>query len=465
VIVEDTTPPGRDPESVGPDPAGFPPGFVWGVATAAYQIEGAADEDGREPSVWDTFSHTPGRVRGGHTGDVADDHYHRYADDLDLIARLGVPAYRFSVSWPRVIRDGVPNAAGLDFYDRLVDGLLERGIEPWLTLYHWDLPQALEDRGGWPERDTAHRFADLAGVVAHRLGDRVTRWTTLNEPWCSSFLGYGSGRHAPGRTDPEDALAAAHHLLLGHGLAVDVLRAAVPAAQVGITLNLYPVTPVDDRPGNLDAARRVDGLQNRWFLDPVLLGRYPEDVQADLEPVSSLRWIREGDLEVVSRPLDFLGVNYYTRHVVSAGAYPGVGEAEFHVPHTTVAANGWGVDPDGLVEVLQRVGACTELPLYVTENGSAWEDHLGADGSVDDPGRTAYLQSHVEACRRAIEAGVPLRGYFAWSLLDNFEWAEGYAVRFGLVHVDYATQRRTVKTSGAWYGAFARAHRGAILTP
>jgi beta-glucosidase len=465
VISEDTSPPARHAGAVGPDPAGFPADFVWGVATAAYQIEGAVAEDGREPSIWDTFARTPGRVRGGDTGDVADDHYHRSAEDLDLLDRLGVPAYRFSVSWPRVLAGGVPNQAGLDFYDRLVDGLLERGIEPWLTLYHWDLPQALEDRGGWPERDTALRFAEMAGVVAHRLGDRVSRWTTLNEPWCSAFLGYGSGRHAPGRTDPEDALAAAHHLLLGHGLAVDVLRAAVPDAQVGITLNLYPVTPLDDRPGNRDAARRVDGLQNRWFLDPVLRGRYPEDIQADLDAVSAMSWVRDGDLEVVSRPLDFLGVNYYTRHVVSSGAYPGVGEAEFHVPHETVAANGWGVDPDGLVEVLQRVATYSSLPVYVTENGSAWEDRPSPDGSVDDPGRTAYLQAHVDACRRAIESGVPLAGYFAWSLLDNFEWAEGYAVRFGIVHVDYATQRRTVKTSGRWYGEFVRAHRSAILTP
>jgi len=459
-VTADNTQPGPRP-----DPSDFPAEFVWGVATASYQIEGAAALGGREPSIWDTFAATPGRVRNGDTGEVAVDHYHRYADDVSLMADLGLAAYRFSVAWPRVLRGGVPNPEGLGFYDRLVDSLLERGIEPWLTLYHWDLPQHLEDRGGWPERDTAHRFADMAGVVAARLGDRVKRWTTLNEPWCSAFLGYGSGRHAPGRTDPGDALAAAHHLMLAHGLAVDVVRAAVPDAQLSVTLNLYPVTALDDRPGNLDAARRVDGLQNRWFLDPILRGEYPSDVRSDLEPVSNLSWIRDGDLEVISRPLDFLGVNYYTRHVVRAGAYPGVGEAEFTVPHRTVAANGWGVDPDGLVEVLRRVADYSDLPVYVTENGSAWEDRPGPDGTVHDPGRVAYLQSHLDACRRAIDAGVPLAGYFAWSLLDNFEWAEGYDMRFGLVHVDYATQRRTVKSSGRWYGEFVRAHRGVILTP
>ena len=335
---------------------------------------------------------------------MADDHYHRYAEDVDLMAGLGVAAYRFSVSWPRVLPGGVPNPEGLGFYDRLVDRLLERGIDPWLTLYHWDLPQELEDRGGWPSRDTAHRFAEMAGVVAHRLGDRVKRWTTLNEPWCSAFLGYGSGRHAPGRTDPEAALAAAHHLMLGHGLAVDVVRAAVPDARVGVTLNLYPVTPLDDRPGNLDAARRVDGLQNRWFLDPILRGSYPEDVQADLEPVSGLSWVEQGDLEAISRPLDFLGVNYYTRHVVRAGAYPGVGEVEFSVPHETVAANGWGVDPDGLLEVLERVAGYTDLPIYVTENGSAWEDRPAPDGQVHDPGR-ARLPPRPPRCMPARPRG------------------------------------------------------------
>jgi beta-glucosidase len=460
-----TDPSGR--ATTAPDPAAFPAAFVWGAATAAYQIEGAVAEDGRSPSIWDAFSATPGRTRGGDTGETACDHYHRYLDDADLIADLGLGAYRFSLAWPRICPDGDGrvNVAGLDFYDRLVDALLERGVTPWTTLYHWDLPLVLERNGGWPVRETADRFAELTAAAHGRLGDRVHHWTTLNEPWCSAFLGYGSGLHAPGRTEPEAAVVAAHHLLLAHGKAVEVLRED-PLAQVGISVNLYPVSPLDDRPGHLDAARRIDGLQNRWFLDPLLRGAYPDDVLDDLGIGPNPGWLRDGDLEQISRPLDFLGINYYTRHVVRAGAFPGSAGVEFVPPTGAGTANGWGVDPAGLVEILGRVSRdYGEIPLVVTENGSAWTDRVASGGVVDDTDRTAYLASHLDACAQAIAGGVPLQGYFAWSLLDNFEWAEGYAVRFGLVHVDYATQARTVKASGHWYAEFIARHGASILGP
>jgi beta-glucosidase len=449
-------------------PEEFPPDFVWGAATAAYQVEGAATEDGRTPSIWDTFSALPGRVRGGDTGAVACDHYHRYADDVRLMADLGLAAYRFSISWPRLFHrgDGVVDPRGLAFYDRLVDELLGAGIDPWVTLYHWDLPQYLEDAGGWPERDTAAHLAELAGAVGERLGDRVGHFITLNEPWCSAFLGYANGIHAPGRHSHADAVAASHHLNLAHGLAVQALRASAPAAQVGTTLNLYPVTPASDSPDALDVARRIDGLQNRWFLDPALLGRYPADVLADLGPLVTPGLIRDGDLETIHQPLDFLGINYYTRHLVRPSAYPGTNAGEFTGRGLPAAVNGWEVDPEGLTETLVRVAReYPPLPLHVTENGSAWEDVVEADGSVVDGDRLAYLAAHLAACARAREQGADVAGYFAWSLLDNFEWAEGYAVRFGLVHVDFATQQRTVKASGDWYGRFVRAARGDILAP
>jgi len=449
----------------GVSPREFPPDFVWGAATAAYQIEGAVAEDGRTPSIWDTFAARPGAVRRGETGEVACDHYHRSAEDVAIVRDLGVGAYRFSISWPRVLsgRDGALNARGAAFYDRLVDELLAAEVDPWVTLYHWDLPQHLEDAGGWPARDTAERFADLAAAVGDLLGDRVGHFITLNEPWCSAFLGYGSGIHAPGVRDGAAAVAASHHLLLGHGLAVDALRATAPGAQVGITLNLYPVTGVDE--ASADLARRIDGLQNRWFLDPVLLGTHPADVVDDLGPLLPDGLVREGDLEVTSRPLDFLGVNYYTRHVVRPSAYPGTNAVEFGHRDLPSAANGWEVDPDGLTEILVRVARdYPSLPLVVTENGSAWADRVAADGTVDDPDRLAYLASHLAACARAREQGADVAGYFAWSLLDNFEWAEGYDMRFGLVHVDFGTQRRTLKTSGEWYARFVGAARE-ILTP
>lgn len=459
-------------------PATFPPGFLWGAATSAYQIEGAAGDDGRALSIWDTFSHTPGAIADGSTGDVACDHYRRFSEDVQLMADLGLTSYRFSVAWPRVQPDGKgpANLAGLDFYGRLVDELLAHGIEPWVTLYHWDLPQTLEDAGGWPNRDTAHRFAEYARLVHQALGDRVQHWTTLNEPWCSAFLGYGSGEHAPGRRDGAAAVRAAHHLLLGHGLACQELRAADPAVDVGITVNLYAVTPASPEPADTDAARRVDGLQNRFFLDPILRGEYPVDVLEDLRPISRFDHVRDGDMATISTPLSFLGVNYYSRRVVAVpvgdhtnpslrppSAWPG-SEAVRHLePEGPVTGMGWAIDPDGLAETLIRLRReYPAVPLYIMENGAAFDDTVDGSGHVHDPDRTAYIAAHLAACHRAIEEGVPLRGYFVWSLMDNFEWGHGYSQRFGLVHVDFADQQRRPKSSARWYaGVIGRNGLGA----
>jgi beta-glucosidase len=465
------------PQSVGlrtTDRLDFPAGFVWGAATAAYQIEGAANEGGRTPSIWDTFSHTPGKVVAGDTGDVACDHYHRYAQDIDLMSELGLTAYRMSVSWSRVQPHGrgPANQQGVDFYRRLVDGLLERGITPWITLYHWDLPQELEDAGGWPNRDTADRFVDYATLMHDALGDRVRNWTTFNEPWCSAFLGYGSGDHAPGRTEPAASVAAAHHLMLAHGQALQAIRAGGGSNEYGITLNLYAISPADPAsPADADAARRIDGLSNRIFLDPVLRGSYPEDVVADLAKVTDFSHVRDGDLEVISTPLDFLGINYYSRHVVATptpdgtpsaywrkpSCYPGSEHVEFRNRGLPVTAMGWEIDAPGLVETLVRVNReYPEVPLYITENGAAFDDVVGDDGQVEDLGRIDYFDQHLRACAEAIGQGVPLRGYFGWSLLDNFEWAWGYSKRFGMVWVDYQTQERITKSSGRWYAEVTR---------
>jgi beta-glucosidase len=452
------------------DPLTFPPGFLWGAATASYQIEGAAAIDGRTPSIWDTFSHTPGRTKGGDTGDEACDHYNRYREDVALMTDLGLGAYRFSIAWPRVQPGGrgSMNGKGLDFYQRLVDEQLEHGITPWVTLYHWDLPQELEDAGGWPARDTAARFAEYAALVHGALGDRVRHWTTFNEPWCSAFLGYASGVHAPGRKHAPDALAAMHHLLLGHGQAVQAIRANDPRAEVGITLNLYAISPADpESEGDRDAVRRIDGLANRIFLDPVLLGAYPQDVRQDLAGVSDFGFVQDGDLEVISAPLDLLGINYYSRHVVgapdpdvpaepywrAATSWPGSEHVRFHKrPGVPVTDMDWEVDAPGLTETLLRVARdYPAVPLYITENGAAYVDAPDADGKVDDVERAAYFDAHLRACLDAIGQGAPLQGYFAWSLLDNFEWAWGYTKRFGLVSVDYDTQARTMKTSGHRY--------------
>ncbi|GAA2434983.1 GH1 family beta-glucosidase [Streptomyces macrosporus] len=470
-----------DPETRGV--RAFPPGFLWGTATAAYQIEGAADEDGRTPSIWDTYSHTPGRVRNGDTGDTACDHYHLWREDVALMADLGVGAYRFSVSWPRVQPTGRGPASpkGVDFYSRLVDELLDKGIQPVVTLYHWDLPQELEDAGGWPERDTAHRFADYAGLVADALGDRVTTWTTLNEPWCSAFLGYGSGVHAPGRTDQADALRAAHHLNLAHGLGTRALRDRLPTgARTSVTLNLHHVRSLTDGDADRDAARRIDGVANRIFTGPMLRGEYPEDVLRDTAHLTDWSFVRDGDTETIHRPLDFLGVNYYSPTLVSAASgpgshtadghgvsdhspWPGADDVAFHRSPGTTTAMGWAVDPDGLYELLLRVkGDFPELPLVITENGAAFDDYVDPEGRVHDPERISYLHGHLAAVHRAIEAGVDVRGYFLWSLLDNFEWGHGYSKRFGAVYVDYATRRRIPKQSFHWY---ARVVRDGALPP
>jgi beta-glucosidase len=458
----------------------FPPGFLWGTATAAYQIEGGAFEDGRTPSIWDTFSHTPGRVDGGDTGDVACDHYHRWREDVALMAELGLRAYRLSLSWPRLVPGGQGrvNPAGLAFYDRLVDELLAHDITPLVTLYHWDLPQELQDAGGWPARDTAFRFAEYATAAAGALGDRVTKWITLNEPLCSAFLGHSSGEHAPGHTDPAEALAAHHHLLLAHGEAVTAIREAAPDAEVGITLNLQSVRPATDSEADLDAARRIDGLGYRLFMDPLSKGRYPEDVLADTAAVTDWSFVRDGDLRRIAQPLDMLGVNYYQSVTVSGGGsasgeepgghgplvWPCAGDVVFHPPAGRTTARGWRVDPDALYEMLVRLSEENPgLPLLITENGAAYDDRPGPDGAVDDPERIRDLDEHLRATHRALRADVDLRGYFLWSFMDNFEWAYGYSKRFGIVHVDYATQRRTPKASARWYAGVVR--RGGLAAP
>jgi len=448
----------------------FPAGFAWGTATASYQIEGAVEEDGRSPSIWDTFSHTPGKVQDGDTGDVADDHYHRYKEDIELMAGLGVGWYRFSLAWPRLQPDGrgALNEAGVDFYSRLVDALLAKDIQPWVTLYHWDLPQVLQDEGGWPRRDTAERFAEYASAVYERLHDRVTHWTTLNEPWVSAFLGHATGQHAPGLQDPEAALRAAHHLLLGHGLAIEAMRAQGDAdSTFGITLSMSPIDAASDDPADLDAARRADGLTNRLFLDPLLRGGYPADVLEDVREVTAGAHVQSGDEERINAPLDFLGINYYFRTVVRAGTaardetstWVGSGDIESVSRGLAQTEMGWEIDPEGLYDLLSRVARdCPGVPLYVTENGAAVADEKGPDGEVHDPARVAYLDGHFRAAHRAIADGVDLRGYFVWSLLDNFEWSFGYSKRFGLIHVDFDTLERTPKDSARWYAEVTRAN-------
>ena len=465
-----THPTAAAPQQTGGRPAAD---FLWGVATSAYQIEGAAFEDGRTASIWDTFSRVPGAVFGGHNGDTACDHYHRMPEDVALIAGLGVDAYRFSLSWPRIQPGGrgPANPRGLAFYDRLVDRLLEHGILPWTTLYHWDLPQELEDAGGWPARDTAYRFADYAELAMDALGDRVRWWTTLNEPWCSAVLGYETGRHAPGRQDRAESLAAVHHLLLGHGLAAQRLRGRAPAGapeppQVGITLNTTHAIPAEGTEADRAAARRADGVGTRLYTDPLVHGRYPADVLQDLAAEGISLPVHDGDLAAIAQPLDFLGVNYYTSQYVS-GAADGDAPAADGRPVTRsvpqghpVTAMDWEIVPGGLTDHLVRLDRdYPGIPLYVTENGAAFEDRAGPDGGVHDADRTAYLAEHIAAVARARAAGADVRGYFAWSLLDNFEWGHGYDKRFGIVHVDYPTQRRTVKQSGQWFGEHIRSSR------
>lgn len=470
----------------------FPDGFLFGAATAAYQIEGAAFEDGRTASIWDAFARVPGAVVGAENGDVACEHYHRYADDVALMKRLGLQAYRFSTSWSRVRPDGGPvNGKGLDFYSRLVDELLAADIVPWLTLHHWDMPQALEEQGGWTSRDIVERFTDYALSVHDVLGDRVQHWTTMNEPWCSSFLSYTAGVHAPGRTSIRDGLLASHHLLLSHGSAVRALRERDSSLDLGITLNLTVADPADvDDPLDVDAARRIDGQFNGWFLSPIFHGEYPADIVRDFREVDSAavaQWqaaVQPGDLEIISAPLDALGVNYYHGELLSGHPQPGGGDphqtkgqqretrspfpskegiywVERGLPRTGMD---WEVQPEGLTRLLVRVANdyAGDVPLYVTENGAAYDDEVGADGEVADVERTQFLSAHVAATLDAIEQGVDVRGYFYWSLMDNYEWAWGYAKRFGIVRVDYETQQRTIKQSGAEYARIIAAHSGRL---
>jgi beta-glucosidase len=457
----------------------FPEGFVWGSATAAFQIEGAAAEDGRTPSIWDTFARTPGKVQGGDTGDVACDHYHRMKEDLDLMASLGLQAYRFSISWSRVLPDpsGRVNDAGLDFYQRLVDGLLERHITPLLTLYHWDLPQWVADRGGWLDRDTTGRFAELADVVGRALGDRVSTVTTLNEPFCSAFLGYASGVHAPGMTDNASALRAAHHLNLAHGRAVSALRAVLPtSSEVSVTLNLAHVRPASGSEADRAAAAHVDRIANRVFLDPILSGHYPDELLDETRHLTDWSFVHDGDLAEISAPIDVLGVNYYAPALVAApteeirnsvagrwvndptqsdagpSPWPGT-DLAFAVPQPGPYTDmGWPIAPHTLTELLVDVRRdFPDVPLVITENGCACADTRSADGRVHDPDRISYLAQHLTAVHRAIEAGVDVRGYYVWSLLDNFEWAWGYSKRFGIIFVDYETQERVPKDSAQWF--------------
>ncbi|HEV8229013.1 MAG TPA: GH1 family beta-glucosidase [Candidatus Limnocylindria bacterium] len=440
--------------------ARFPADFLWGAATAAYQIEGAHDADGKGPSIWDTFSHTPGAIATGETGDIACDHYHRWREDVTLMDAIGLAAYRFSISWARVLPDGRGrvNGPGLDFYDALVDALLARGIRPFVTLYHWDLPQALQDRGGWVAPETVDAFAEYASVVARRLGDRVMDWMTLNEPEVISFAGHASGVHAPGLRDFGAAIRASHHLHLAHRAGARAIRAARPGARVGIALNMSPCEPATTSAADAAAATRMDGYLNRWFCDPLFGRPYPEDVRE--------LYARSFDvplLDARAEPLDFLGVNYYARRVCRAGGDDPLGVVRVEPEGSEYTAMGWEVHPDSLRDLLVRVTRdWAPRAVFVTENGAAYDDVV-RDGEVDDGARVEFLRGHITAAAEAIRLGAPLRGYFVWTLMDNFEWAHGTSKRFGLVHVDYATQRRRVKASGRWYRDLIAAHRLAAV--
>ncbi len=439
----------------------FPRGFVWGAATSSQQIEGAHLVDGRGESIWDRFASVPGNIEDGSAPDVACDHYNRWPEDLELMKWLGLGAYRFSLAWPRIqpAGKGPLNPAGLDFYDRLVDALLEAGITPFPTLYHWDLPQGLQEEGGWAARSTVDRFVAYADAVTRRLGDRVRSWVTHNEPWCISILGHEQGCHAPGLKEPATALQAAHHLLLSHGRAVPVIRGNVEDAEVGIVLIHCPAHPLTDSAADRDAARWFDGFFNRWFSEPVFRGRYPADAVADRVrrghlPAGELPFVKQGDMPTIATPIDFLGLNYYSRNVMRMNE-AGEPEAVKMAPDEELTDMGWEVYPDGLQEALLHVTETYAPPkIYITENGCAYDVPADAEGRIADEKRIAYLQSHFAAAGRAMAAGVPLAGYFVWSLLDNFEWGLGYAKKFGLIGVDYATQKRTPKESARWYRDF-----------
>lgn len=433
----------------------FPPDFLFGVATASYQIEGAYQEDGRGESIWDRFSHTPGKTLGGHTGDVACDHYHRYPDDIALMKNLGIPAYRLSVAWPRIFPEkGVFNQKGVDFYRRVLDNLHEAGIDPSVTLYHWDLPQWLEDAGGWVNRDTVDYFAEYAARMYDELGDLTPRFITHNEPWCTAFLGYGMGEHAPGHKNWREAFLASHHVLLSHGLATQAYRASGQKGEVGITLNFSWVDAASDAPEDLAAARRLDGFSNRWFLDPLFSGQYPADMVEWVDPIiGGFDCVKPGDLQIIGAPVDFLGINFYTRSKVAAGPNDGgLNISYIDPPAETKTAMGWEVHANSLYRLLSWIEKdyTHGLPLYITENGAAFDDVM-EQGEVHDERRLAYVADHLAAAKQFIDEGGSLKGYFLWSFMDNFEWAYGYSKRFGVIHVDYDTQVRTPKDSAKWY--------------
>ena len=431
----------------------FPPDFVWGAATAAYQIEGAWAEDGKGENIWDRFSHTPGKVENGDTGDVACDHYHRWKDDIGLMKKIGIQAYRFSISWGRILPEGrgEVNPSGIDFYSRLVDGLLENQIEPFITLYHWDLPQVLQDRGGWPARSTAEAFVEYADLVSRNLGDRVKNWTTFNEPFVSALVGYLEGRHAPGHQDIDEMLATAHHILLAHGWSVPVIRANATKPEVGIVLNLNSVHPASRSAADRAAAWRDDGIVNRWYLDPLEGRGYPKDIVEHFG--RPMEFIQDGDLKTIAVPIDYLGVNYYTRGIARSKDLPEIeNEPQTLFANPNPTEMGWEVYPQGLFEILGRIHFDYNFPkLYITENGAAYPDTLNEEGLVIDPLRIAYYQAHLKSVSQAIAMGVPVKGYFAWSFMDNFEWAHGYSKRFGLIYVDFETQERILKSSAEYY--------------
>jgi beta-glucosidase len=440
----------------------FPKDFIWGVATSSYQIEGAALEDGRGECIWTRFSHTPGNVANNETGDVACDHYHRYQEDVGLMKQLGLNAYRFSVSWPRVLPQGYGerNAAGLDFYDRLVDELLQANVQPFLTLYHWDLPQTLQEQGGWANPAIVQWFADYAGVMAERLGDRVKDWMTLNEPFVSALIGYWEGRHAPGIQDLPTAYRAAHHLHLAHGAAMDVLREQVPDGKLGIAINVTQFDPLTEDEKDVLATQRMDGFVNRWFLDPVFKGSYPADIVEILGDV--LNGIDLDEVKQAAKPMDFLGINYYFRSFVAwnDNQSPLNAQSVFReeVPHTEM---GWEISPESFTKILVRVNKdYSPEGIYITENGASFADPAPQNGVVEDPLRIDYLKGHLEAVEKALEQGVPMQGYFLWSFMDNFEWAHGYSKPFGIVHVNFDTQERTFKRSAYWYRDFIRSNSG-----
>ncbi len=433
----------------------FPEDFLWGAATSSFQIEGAWQEDGKGESIWDRFTHTPGKIKDGGTGDVACDHYHRYREDVALMRELGLRAYRFSVSWPRILPlgKGKVNQAGLDFYSRLTDTLLEAGIEPLLTLYHWDLPQALQDQGGWANRDISRWFGDYASVVARTLGDRIKLWTTLNEPQIFGMLGYATGQHAPGSTDPLQYLHLSHYINLAHGEGVAAIRNEASASEVGCVLQLPPIHPRSESEQDRRAARVMDGLMNRWYAEPILVGRYPEEI-LDLFKDLDLP-IRQGDLERIHQPLDFAGLNLYSRlfayHDPSVPLLEAMLDFDHRLPGARYTHFGWEICPGSIHEALMRFkNEWGDPEVYVTENGTAADDRL-VDGEVNDPERIDFLAAYLAEARRAMDDGVKVMGYFQWSFMDNFEWAEGYASRWGIVHVDFASLRRTPKASAYWY--------------